>query len=201
MAEDAPSAMPATVANDGQDEFFQHGDSPRRGQNENLSVAATKSRSLMSLKRPAPPNLVHDMSTSHFAMQVGGDAEREAVAAFDEVAARAGRGAVDVMLPVEARQHVPGTHEARVFQAPRDAIAIGSGIGEAVLRLDQIQREAVRRRQRRAVPAAQLVVAADVGARAVEAQAATVRAAGELVRHVLDVRDAGFGDEHHLRGR
>ena len=133
-------------------------------------------------------------------MQVRGDAEREAVAAFDEVAAGSGRRAPDVMLPAEARQDVPGSHEAGIFEAARDAITIGRGIGEAVLRLDEIQREAVRRRDRRAVTAAQLVVAADVGARAVEAQAAIVRAAGQLVGHVLDVREAGFGDEHHLRG-
>src|SRR5262245_40615484 len=69
--------------------------------------------------------------------QVRLDAEREAVAAVDEVAARSGRGALHVVLPVEARQDVPGAHEAGVLEPAGDAVAVRGGIGEAVLRLDQ----------------------------------------------------------------
>ena len=87
------------------------------------------------------------MSTAHVARRFAVDAERQAVAAFDEVAAGPRRGALDVVLPVEARQDVPGPHEARVFQAARDAISPRGGIREAVLRLDQVQRQAVRRWQ------------------------------------------------------
>src|SRR5690349_22839126 len=99
--------------------------------------------------------------------QVRFDTEREAITALDEVATRSGRGALHVMLPVEARQDVPGTHEPRVFEPAGDAIAIRSCIREAVLRLHQVERQAVGRRERGAVTAAQFVVAADVGGRAI----------------------------------
>src|SRR4051812_38228364 len=83
--------------------------------------------------------------------QVGFDAEREAIAPLDEVAARSRRRALHVMLPVEARQDVPGTDQARVFEPARNTISIGRGIGEPVLGFDEIQRETLRRRERRAV--------------------------------------------------
>src|SRR5690349_12597156 len=100
--------------------------------------------------------------------QVRFDTERETVTALDEVATGPRRGAADVVLPVEPRQDVPRPHEARVLETAGDAIAIRGGIREAVLRFDQIRRQAVCRGQRRAMTAAQLVVAADVGRGSVE---------------------------------
>ena len=61
-----PINMPASIERQGSSDFLIMVSS-RCDQNEYLSVAATKSRSLMSLKRPAPPNLVHDVSISHLA--------------------------------------------------------------------------------------------------------------------------------------
>ena len=132
--------------------------------------------------------------------QVRRHAQRQAVAAFDEVAAGSRRGATDVVLPVEARQDVPRPHEAGIFQTAGDAISIRGRIRKTVLRLDEIQRQAVGRGDGRAVAAAQLVVAADIGARTIEAQTAIVGATRELVGHVLDMRHARFGHDHHLRG-
>src|SRR5690349_9779273 len=75
-------------------------------------------------------------------LQVRLDTQREAIAALHEAAARSRRGALHVMLPVETRQDVPGAHEARIFEPTRDAISIGRRVGEAVLRLDEVQVQA-----------------------------------------------------------
>src|SRR3954466_10343011 len=64
--------------------------------------------------------------------------ERQAVAALDEVSAGTWRGSGHIMLPAEARQDVPRTHESGIFEAAGDAIPPRCGISEAVLRLDQV---------------------------------------------------------------
>src|SRR5262245_6332998 len=61
-----PTIRPASIERQGSSDFLIMITS-RCDQNENLSVAATKSRSFRSLKRPAPPNLVQDISTAQVA--------------------------------------------------------------------------------------------------------------------------------------
>src|SRR5262245_8394098 len=65
QADDAASSAAAVNAMDGLCMVV-----PSPGQNEYLRLAATKSRSLRSLKRPAPPKRVHATSTSQTARRL-----------------------------------------------------------------------------------------------------------------------------------
>src|SRR5882672_3504839 len=122
------------------------------------------------------------------ALQVQVDADRGGDAPVDEVAAGPGRRA-DVVLQGIARAHVPRTDEAQVIEATSEANAPGRRVREAVLRFDFVEMLALERK-----------VSADRRAGAVVAQALAVRAARELVREALEMREADFTDDHHLRG-
>src|SRR5262245_44216688 len=106
-------------------------------------------------------------------------ADSRAVAVLDEVAARPGPRALDVVRPDEPRREIPLADQAQVIEAERRAIAPGVGVGEAVLRLHFVE-----------VTARERGVAGHRGARAVEAEPVARRPAGQLLRHALDVGQA-----------
>src|SRR5690606_34607690 len=102
--------------------------------------------------------------------QVHRHAQRQSVAALDEVAAGARRSAVHVVLPGESRHDVPGTDGVRILEAPGQSIAPRGGI-----------RKPVRRFHFAEVPAGELRIAADGRARRVVPEAPPRGPAFELV--------------------
>src|SRR5882757_8689162 len=108
---------------------------------------------------------------------------------LDEVAARAWRGTVHVMLPREVGQDVPGAEQARILQPARKNITPRRTVRKSRPRLHVAE---LKSRQRG--------VAADTRARTVVTQATSRRPTGVLVLQARYEIHRTFEHQYELRG-
>src|ERR1700751_831280 len=139
-------------------------------------------------------------------VQAGRETDRGRDAAADECPAGSGRDPVYVLYVSEVRQQVPVADRAVVLETPGDDIAPGEAAREGPAGLEALAEgiagggalyaHAIDGGKLRI--AAEIRIAAQVGAWPVEAQPETLRTASQLVLEPRHVVGSGFDDQHRL---